>query len=58
MLKFLGINWHEPSTWRGIVYLVSAAGVTISPEQQGAIVSAGLAVAGAIGLFIKDKPAQ
>lgn len=56
MLKLLGIAWHEPSTWRGIVYLISAMGVAISPEQQGAIVSAGLSVAGAIGLFIKDKP--
>lgn len=55
MLKFLGIAWNEPSTWRGIVYLLSATGIAISPEQQGAIVSAGLAVAGAIGLFIKDK---
>ena len=56
MLKFLGIRWSEASTWRGIVYILMAAGIDISPEQQGAIVSAGLSIAGALGLFIKDKP--
>lgn len=53
MLKF--INWYEPSTWRSLVYLLTATGIHINPEQQSAIVSAGLAVAGAIGLFTRDR---
>jgi hypothetical protein len=51
----LGIALNEPSTWRGIVYLLMALGVQVSPELQGAIVTAGLSVAAAIGIFVKDK---
>ena len=50
-----GIALDEPSTWRGICYLLAAVGIQISPELQGAIVTAGLSVAAAIGIFIKDK---
>ena len=49
----LGIALNEASTWRGLVYLAMAFGIQVSPEQQGAIVTAGLAVAAAIGLFTK-----
>lgn len=55
MLKSFGIALNEPSTWRGIVYLLTAVGIQISPELQGAVVSAGLSVAAAIGIFIKDS---
>lgn len=47
---------REPSTWRGIVALLTAAGVAMSPDQQAAIVAAGLAVIGVIGAFIPDSP--
>lgn len=40
---------REPSTWRGLVLLATAAGVQIAPDVQEAIVTAGLAVAGLIG---------
>ena len=43
----LGIALNEASTWRGLVYLAMAFGIQVSPEQQGAIVTAGLAVAAA-----------
>ena len=48
-----GIAWNEASTYRGLVYLAMAFGIQVSPEQQGAIVTAGLAVAAAVGLFTK-----
>jgi hypothetical protein len=51
----LGIALNEPSTWRGLVYLLMAVGIQISPELQGAIVTAGLSVAAAIGIFVKDS---
>ena len=51
----IGIALNEPSTWRGFCYLLIAFGVQISPELQGAIVTAGLSVAAAIGIFVKDK---
>ena len=46
---------RETSTWRGIVYLLMAAGVTLTPEQQGAVISAGLALVGLIAMFFPDK---
>jgi hypothetical protein len=46
---------REPSTWRGMVALLTAFGLVLSPEQAAAIVAAGLAAAGAIGAFTPDK---
>lgn len=51
----LGVALNEPSTWRGVVYMCMAFGIHIDPAQQGAIVSAGLAMAAAIGMFVKDR---
>ena len=45
----------EPSTWRGIIAVLTALGVTISPEQTEAIVAVGLSVMGLIGIFSPDK---
>ena len=53
-----GIAINESSTWRGVVYLMMAVGIKVSPELQGAIVSAGLAVASAISIFTKQKGAD
>lgn len=55
MLDFILARGKEASTWRGIVALVTAAGVGISPEQGEAIIALGLAVIGAIGVFTADK---
>lgn len=43
-----------PSTWSGLVGLLSVVGVTIAPEQTAAIVTAGVAVASAIAVFFSD----
>ena len=45
----------EPSTWRGIVLLLTAIGVPVAPAMADAIVSVGLAVAGLIGVATPDK---
>jgi hypothetical protein len=50
-------NAQEPSTWRGVVYVLTAAGLQLDPEQQAVIVSVGLAIAGLIALTFKDKGA-
>ena len=44
----------ESSTWKGLVALAVALGVGLSPEQQAAIVSAGLAVIGTIQVFMDN----
>lgn len=45
----------EPSTWRGIVMLLTAAGVQIQPQMIEVIVSCGMALAGAVGVLTADK---
>lgn len=45
---------REPSTWRGIVMLVTALGVSLTPDQQSAIMQAGLAIVGLIGVFAPE----
>lgn len=46
----------EPSTWRGIIALISAAGVALKPEQADKIIALGIALAGLINVFRKEKP--
>lgn len=55
MKEFILARGKESSTWRGFVALLTAVGVTLSPEQGEAIVALGLAVIGAIGVFTADK---
>lgn len=55
MKDFILARGKEASTWRGIVALLTAAGVVLSPEQADAVVALGLAVIGAIGVFTADK---
>lgn len=54
MLQYLLGRLSEASTWRGIVALLTAAGISLSPEQAAAIVAVGLAVIGTIGAFFPD----
>lgn len=54
MFAYIIDRLKEASTWRGIIGLLTAAGVTISPEMIEQIVAAGLAVMGIIGMVFKD----
>ncbi|MFA6100446.1 MAG: hypothetical protein WC750_06295 [Patescibacteria group bacterium] len=45
----------EASTWRGIIALITAAGITLQPNQVEAIVAAGLAAIGIVGAFFPDS---
>ena len=45
----------EPSTWRGIILLLTAVGIPIAPGLSDMIISAGLAIAGLIGAIAPDK---
>lgn len=44
----------QESTWRGIIAIVTAAGVTISPELSTHIIAVGLALIGSINIAKKD----
>ena len=54
-MTYLLERLNEASTWRGILALVTAAGVTLTPELQGAIVAAGLAAIGLVNVFVAEK---
>lgn len=53
-MKKIGIALNERSTWIGLVWLMSAAGVSLDQEQSEAIVTAGMALTGLLGVFWKD----
>lgn len=53
-MKYLIERLQEASTWRGFVLLATALGANWSPESQTAIITTGLAVAGAVGAFVPD----
>lgn len=41
----------SPGFWRGIIYLATAGGITLAPEQENAIIAAGLALSGLVHAF-------
>lgn len=53
ILSFIVERLQEKTTWRGLIYMATAAGVTLSPAHVEAIISAGLALAGAIHVFTR-----
>lgn len=55
------MNWvlarlREPSTWRGLVWLATVAGLTLRPDQAEAMVTVGMALAGLLGVLLRDDP--
>ena len=48
----------EPSTWRGIILVLTAAGVQLQPAMIEAVISIGIGAAGVIGMVTADKKAQ
>ena len=54
-LNYMLGRLSEASTWRGIIALITSLGITLAPDQQEAVITVGLAVIGAIGVFFKDK---
>lgn len=55
-MKWLLARLREPSTWRGIVWLATVAGLSLRPDQAEAIVAVGMALAGLLGVFLADEP--
>lgn len=55
MNAFILDRLSEASTWRGLMAMVTAGGVAISPEQAEAVIAAGLAVIGALGALFPDS---
>lgn len=58
ILQWIADRMKERSTWLGLTALAGAVGVALEPEQVEAITLLGIAIAGAIGAFTKDKPSE
>lgn len=54
MKSYILSRAKEPSTWRGLILLLTAVGVPIAPAMAEAIISAGLALAGLVGVVTPD----
>ncbi len=48
---------REPSTWRGLVWLATVAGLSLRPDQAEAIVTVGMALAGLLGV-LNPRPSR
>lgn len=55
MLTFIIDRLKERSTWIGLITIITAAGIGITPEQGEAIAVAGVGIAGAVAVFTADK---
>lgn len=55
MKAYILERMKEPSTWRGLILLLTAVGVPVAPALADSIISVGLAVAGLIGAVTPDK---
>lgn len=56
--RFILARLGEISTWKGVFLLLTAAGATVHPELQNAIITIGLAVVGALGVAAPDPRAS
>lgn len=59
------MNWQyikdrakEKTTWYGLTAILTAFGVALTPMQVEAVIAAGTALAGAIGIFTKETPTK
>lgn len=57
MVEWIIARAKEGSTYRGLITIATAAGLTIKPELAEAIIAAGLAIAGLIGVIFSEKQA-
>lgn len=48
-------RFSEPSTWRGLVAMLTSLGLGIEPEHASFIVPLGIGLIGLIGAFVPDK---
>ncbi len=55
MFKYIINRLTERSTWLGLIALATACGATIEEAMAEQIITAGIAVAGLIGIVTRDK---
>lgn len=55
MKQYLLNRLQEPSTWRGLVWVVTSLGVYMSPETIEQVIVAGTTMTGLIGMITGDN---
>jgi hypothetical protein len=53
--QYLLGRMKEPSTWRGLILVVTSFGIKLSPDQIEAITFTGLLLAGFLGAALPDS---
>lgn len=53
--KFFIDRIGEASTWRGLIAVITACGIQISPETALQIITIGTGLAGVVGMLFPDK---
>lgn len=56
IVEYLVSRAKERSTWLGLISLATALGLALDAAQQDAVIAAGMAAAGLVAAFTKDKP--
>lgn len=54
-IDYLLARLSEQSTWKGIIGVLTGAGVIIEPNKAAAIIAIGMAVIGAINVFRNEQ---
>jgi hypothetical protein len=54
IVQFLTARLAEPSTWRGIAWVLTSIGIMLTPDQVAALTVAGAGVSGVIGIFTTE----
>jgi|TARA_R110000868_G_scaffold10561_4_gene51435 hypothetical protein len=55
MKDYLLERAKEPSSWRGLLLLLTAIGIPVAPQLADAIIAVGLALAGLVGVATPDR---
>jgi len=56
IVEYLVSRAKERSTWLGLISLATALGLALDAAQQEAVIAAGMAAAGLVAAFTRDKP--
>lgn len=54
-MQYLINRLKEKSTWISIIMIVTSLGVKINPGLAETVIPLGMAVAGVVGFFLKEK---
>ena len=54
--RYMVERLKEASTWRGIILVLTAAGVPVAPAMAEQVIAVGMALAGLVGILTADNP--